>query len=1425
MPVFPYAPGHAMNNGKPTLRAALFAISAAAVAMVGGTTLAALWIGWTSLQTFERDVEALRADQRLALAVQIEFKQQVQDWKDVLLRGSDVRALDRHWAGFEARERSVRAQAEALRGSTHDPAARQTIERFLLAHRQMANGYRDGLQAFTESGFDGRVGDAAVTGLDRAPTELLTRAVAQIDAAASASAAQASARFRRAAAISLVAMALGIAAALFLFTRFIHARIVRPTGRLVDLLHGLAAGDFGAPIRFEHDDEIGRIAHSVERVRVELGATIAETRRLDRARAVLAQCTHVLVHAADEAQLLREMCTAAVEAGGYHMAWVGFAEHDACKTVRPVARAGADAGYLEQVRIHWDDGEHARGPASRVIRGGRTCVIGDIATDPDFGPWRAHALVRGYRSLITLPLKNGDAAFGVFSLYAGEAVAFDDDEVVLLEQLAADIAYGILSLRARADRARAEALLRESEASMRAIFEHASVGIVHTAIDGTYLRANRKYCEMTGYSEAELTGRRGRDLAHPDEKAASRHLRERLLAGEIDTYAAEKRYLRKDGATIWLRRSVSLVRDAAGEPMYFIRVVDDVTAHKAAEARLRQVDRARRVLAEGNRALVHAADEAELLAGMCRIAVETGGYRMAWVGFARHDREQSVQPMAQAGFDHGYLESQRLSWADNENGQGPAARSIRSGRTTIIDDILADPNMARRHDEAQSRGYRSIIGLPLREAGMPFGALVIYAAEANAFGAEEVALLEELAADLAYGILTLRTRVDHAHAQASLQSSEAHMRAIFEKAAAGITQSDASGRFVQVNPRVCEMLGYTRDEMLAFHFADIVHPDDLGLNVEQHRRLLCGAIDSFTIDKRMLRKDGSALWTRTSVSRVSGPNGEYQSGIAIVEDISERRQMDALRVAKEAAEAASRTKSEFLASMSHEIRTPLAGVLGMLQFALRDGSLRLATREQIALGLANAESLMGIINDILDLSKIEAGKLSIEQIDFELTGALRDGLRVLAERAEQKRLHFNLRIDPRLPEHFRGDPTRIRQVLVNLVGNAIKFTERGTVAVAVKLDARDARACRLRFRVEDTGVGIPADMLPRLFHKFEQADMSTTRRYGGTGLGLSICRQLVEAMGGTIEVSSRPGAGTAFEFGLSLPVGAAPAAAAAAAPSLQPHSHRLTVLCAEDYPTNQLIIRTLLEDMGHRADIAPSGADAIAALAARDYDLVLMDARMPEMDGIETMQRIRAGGLPQYPVRDPGVMIVALTAEAGEEDRQRHLAAGMDGFLGKPIRHKELHAALERAIQRQLARGVALEPLIRASERELDELFGLAVPGAGSAALPPAAPAAPARPPAAEPLALRLRKAFAGTIPERLADLEAALAAEDGETLARLFHGLKGSSGQVGEAELSRIAAELERAADGGEWSVVRAGIASLRHRLGAIAGKQPAEV
>ncbi|MCV2352106.1 ATP-binding protein [Paucibacter sp. Y2R2-4] len=521
---------------------------------------------------------------------------------------------------------------------------------------------------------------------------------------------------------------------------------------------------------------------------------------------------------------------------------------------------------------------------------------------------------------------------------------------------------------------------------------------------------------------------------------------------------------------------------------------------------------------------------------------------------------------------------------------------------------------------------------------------------------------------------------------------------------------------------------------------------------------------------------------------------------------------------KEAAEQASTTKSAFLALMSHELRTPMAGILGMLKLSLR-GQMESTVRERVELACKNANALLQIVNDLLDGSKIEAGKLSLESVDFALHPLLDDAMELLQERAEQKSIGFALHVDPRLPLFLKGDPTRLRQVLLNLVGNAIKFTEQGGVSVNVRLQSPQDMAATLptqtsavsadehslwvHFAVQDSGIGISEEAQGRMFQKFEQADMSTTRNFGGTGLGLSICKQLVELMGGRIGMHSTVGSGSIFYFDLPLLPGQQPIEQPVE--DLQAHDHQLHVLVAEDAETNQLIIKAVLSDMGHTFTVVSNGEKALEALTQESFDLILMDGRMPIMDGLEATQHIRAGFWGDWVFAERDIPIIALTANASELDRSKFLAVGMSDFLRKPVDEVALHHALSRVIEQRKAQGLMLKPKAPVDAAGAADLAGLdALLDLGPVTETLATPAAPesvAPKPGRAQRVIELREqmlqAFRAQAPLRYREIEAAVAAQDWPAAAILAHGIKGCLAFIApEGQAYELSDWLERMAD-----------------------------
>ncbi len=514
--------------------------------------------------------------------------------------------------------------------------------------------------------------------------------------------------------------------------------------------------------------------------------------------------------------------------------------------------------------------------------------------------------------------------------------------------------------------------------------------------------------------------------------------------------------------------------------------------------------------------------------------------------------------------------------------------------------------------------------------------------------------------------------------QTALRATEAWYRGIIEASPDGMLVLGGDGRILMTNPKLDALFGFERGELIGSGVERLV-PQEAR---QRHAGLRNGFISSGTSrqmganldDLRGVRKDGSQFSVEIGLSHLPSLEGRGVCVCASVRDVSERRAMEnRLRTATAVAEEATLAKSEFLANMSHEIRTPMNAIIGMSHLALRTG-LDNKQRNYIEKVHRSAENLLGIINDILDYSKIEAGKMGLEHIPFRLEDVLDSFASLIGLKAEQKSLELLFQTQPDLPTALVGDPLRLGQVLLNLGNNAVKFTETGEVVAGVEALSATEEQVSLHFWVRDTGIGMTVEQCEHLFQSFSQADSSITRKYGGTGLGLSISRKLVEMMGGRIWVESRPGHGSTFHFqvGLGLQPEAAPRRMFAA-DELQ----GLRVLVVDDNASAREILSTMARSFGLEADVAQGGAAALRLLAdaesrALPYDLVLMDWRMPGMDGVETVSRMNAGNLRQTP---SVIMVTAFGRDEAQEEAERQ-GIPIPVVLTKPVTPSALLEAI-----------------------------------------------------------------------------------------------------------------------------------------------------
>jgi PAS domain S-box-containing protein len=620
--------------------------------------------------------------------------------------------------------------------------------------------------------------------------------------------------------------------------------------------------------------------------------------------------------------------------------------------------------------------------------------------------------------------------------------------------------------------------------------------------------------------------------------------------------------------------------------------------------------------------------------------------------------------------------------------------------------------------------------------------------------------------------------------QSLLQEQRSFLRKVIDLNPSFIFTKDCEGRITLANRTMANAYGMTVEEMLGKTMAEFnPHEREVAEMMRADRHVLQSNRELFLSEQMFTDRKGERHWFQVTKLPLYSEDGSVRQLLGVATDITLQKQAALeMQRAKEAAEAANRAKSEFLANMSHEIRTPMNGIIGMADLAL-DTDLTAEQQDYLMTVKTSADSLLAIINDILDFSKIEAGKLDIDATDFSLRDCLAESIKSLALRAHEKNLELTLDVSPDVPDALVGDPLRLRQIILNLVGNAIKFTHQGGVVVCALLRQQTKDGLCLQFSVSDTGIGIAEDKQKMIFNAFTQADGSTTRQYGGTGLGLAICSRLVRMMGGEIRVESEPGRGSTFYFSARFRLAEARAATREATieaerepqPRVQRAGRRLRVLLAEDDPVNQRLAMRLLEKRGFEVVAATDGKQALAAFDAADVDLILMDVQMPEMDGFEATRLIRrseraAGG---------HVPIIALTAHAMKGDKERCLTAGMDGYISKPVRADEFFQVIEGLLAVPLAPGDATGAADGGHLVNLQELLA-ALDGDRD-------------------LAGHLAQLFLEDSRKQIGAMCAAIAAGDAAALERAAHTLKGAAMTIHAEAAAHAAQGLEAMGKQGE--------------------------
>jgi len=815
------------------------------------------------------------------------------------------------------------------------------------------------------------------------------------------------------------------------------------------------------------------------------------------------------------------------------------------------------------------------------------------------------------------------------------------------------------------------------------IFDAAPEMMAVIGFGGTMQRANPAFRERFRLGEGDLDVHAFLTMLHPDDRAASIVAFEKLWQ-EGRHPPVRNRYILPDGELLWVEWRTVLLPD--GESL--LSVARDVTRQELDA----EISRSNQSLAfKVNQALADYVAGTSgpngpvevLLAEALRLTTSEYGF----IGEVLHDasgvpylKTHAITNIAWNEETSNFYEQNVAQGLEFRNLETLFGRVMVSGKPVIANDPGRDPR--RGGLPPGHPAMHAFVGQPIYSGDSLVGMIGLANApggyDLDTFGSR--ALFLSLCCNL---ILAFRAERERRTAVARLQQAEARYRVLVETIKEGIFLLDAAQHIDFCNPSMCALLGLEQQELIGRELISLVVTED--------SEKVAAALGS-------LEGEGSAdLWLETHMRLTDNGFIPVELGLArarigddtriigVLRDVSaEKSVRDQLIRARQLAEGANKAKSDFLANMSHEIRTPLNGMIGMLELA-QGTSLNELQRDYVDTSLDASRNLLYLVNDMLDFARIEAGKLALDIRQFGLSEHLEYCVQHFESAAAQKGLRLGLQLAAGTPGFLFGDPQRLRQILLNLVSNAIKFTSQGSVDILVECLQRSQDTVTLRFSVRDTGIGIPPDNQAGIFDAFEQVDPSITRRYGGTGLGLSISRALVSMMNGRISLDSTEGKGSVFWFELPLRVGESTSSVSAGsdvdsrvAPASLPKApdwRPLRVLVAEDNTVNQRLFRYTLEERGHTVMIAGNGLDAVAAWQQGQFEVILMDVQMPELDGLEACRRIRAaqsaagGSVHQR--------IIALTAHAMSGDRDRCIEAGMDSYLSKPISNIELYRAIE----------------------------------------------------------------------------------------------------------------------------------------------------
>jgi PAS domain S-box-containing protein len=888
------------------------------------------------------------------------------------------------------------------------------------------------------------------------------------------------------------------------------------------------------------------------------------------------------------------------------------------------------------------------------------------------------------------------------------------------------------------ERKHAEQEMRQAEERFRLVSQATNDVVWDLDFSTRQTWWNDALCGQFGYAPEQVsTGPEWwRERVHPEDRAALLNNIDIEIDNGCQSWAADYRFAKADGSYMHIHDRAYIIRDSAGKPVRAVGAMMDVTERKLAENRLRRSEtRFSSVFNLSPVAItITRVSDGQFL--------DVNDALLQMLGYQRAELIGNTS----LAIDFWFTPEERLAMVERIKRDGSIRDFPIVARTKCAEllDLLISVNLVELHGDS-------------------------------------------------YLFCFLTNVTERKRAEEALRESEAKFRSIVETTKDWIWSIDPQARVLYANPAIENILGYRPDELLGTNVLNFMHADEQ-LGIANTLSMLVAEKKGWTnLLIRWRHKDGSDRYTQSSAVPTLSERGELLGYRGSDHDITLlKRYEQELEEAKHKAETANQAKSEFLANMSHEIRTPMNGVIGLTNLMLNT-ALSAQQREYLGLMKSSADSLLRLLNDILDFSKMEARALELDVIEFDVREAVGNTLKAFSASASEKSLELALHIAAEVPVVLLGDPGRLAQIIVNLTGNALKFTSEGAVVLRISSEAQDDTSTLLRVSVSDSGIGMSAEQQTKIFAAFAQADSSTTRQYGGTGLGLTIVAQLVALMDGTLRVESELGSGTTFHLAVRLGLPRQQPVTAIrqqAPPTRSKPARRLNILVAEDHPINQILVATLLTEWGHSCSIAKNGIEVLRMLARQPpeqpFDLILMDGQMPEMDGYQATAEIRR----RERASGEHIHIIAVTAHAMKDDREACLAAGMDDYVSKPIDPEQLQERLEAVPAGAAGPGPRSFDVENALARARGKLS----------------------------LLKQLAQLLLQDLPNALGAIRAAVEAGDAHALERAAHRLRGAAFTVGAEPLAEAAHQLEQTGRNQQFDRLPQAAAELEARAAELA-------